>query len=273
MIVKYTGGGTQLFRITRDFRYEGTRDLALGPNEEIAAVSVDYVSEATATALSVHVFRPDGTPLWQDRYYDDRHQRLMGVAFDASGNVYLTTEHWACDSHVELVPETGSAATCERGFDSDPERSAILVNKYTPSGSLVWSRIFNKHRPGKDAGTAIAAFSENELYLVGTTANGVNGRARGSGRVSDALKRSGLEGLVALDNCAKLKLQFSPELFYSHSIVPGGLLVMSKTTRFTSGTLLTILFDTIARKSCGRRVQSAVMPSIEETARSATVLA
>lgn len=180
MIVRYTGSGTQLFRTTRNFGYEGTRDLALGPNEEIAATTLDSdVSEGTATAFSVHVFRPNGTPLWQDRFYDDRYQQLMGVAFDASGNVYFTAEHWACDNRVELNPEHGTGASCQSGSDSDPEYSAILVNKYTPSGSPVWSRVFNKHRPGTDAGTAIAAFSENELYLVGTTASGVNGQSEG----------------------------------------------------------------------------------------------
>lgn len=180
MIVKYTGGGTQLFRTTRNFGYEGTRDLALGPNEEIAATTLDSdVSEGTATAFSVHVFRPNGTPLWQDRFYDDRYQQLMGATFDASGNVYFTTEHWACSSRVTLAFQPGDGALCESGSDSDPERSAILVNKYTPSGTPVWSRVFNKNRPGMDAGTAIAAFSENELYLVGTTASGVNAQSAG----------------------------------------------------------------------------------------------
>lgn len=59
MIVKYTGGGAQIFRTTRNFGFEGTRDLALGPNEEIAATAVDSdVSEGTATAFSFHVLPP-----------------------------------------------------------------------------------------------------------------------------------------------------------------------------------------------------------------------
>ena len=57
---------------------------------------------------------------------------------------------------------------------------------------------------------------------------------------------------------------------HSHSIVAGGLLVMSYTTRFTSGTKLTIRFATVSRKSCGNLAQSAVMKSLEVTARNAT---
>jgi hypothetical protein len=43
-----------------------------------------------------------------------------------------------------------------------------------------------------------------------------------------------------------------PRTAHSHSIVPGGFDVTSYTTRLTSGTALTIRFDTVARNSCGR---------------------
>ena len=54
---------------------------------------------------------------------------------------------------------------------------------------------------------------------------------------------------------------------YSHSIVLGGLELMSYTTRFTPGTSLMIRFATCARKDCGNGAQSAVMPSTLVTAR------
>ena len=180
LIVKYTNSGAQIFRTTRNFGLQGTNDLALGPNEEIAATSTDNISEGTAGVYSIHVFRPDGERLWQEQYYDTV-PRNPYVTFDAAGNVYLTTEHWACDSGVEPAngPASGDGVTCENGSDTDPEFSAILVNKYTPSGALTWSRVINKNRSGVDVSTAIAAFSENELYLVGKTANSVNGRKEG----------------------------------------------------------------------------------------------
>jgi ethanolamine utilization protein EutQ len=61
------------------------------------------------------------------------------------------------------------------------------------------------------------------------------------------------------------------ELAYSHSIVPGGLEVMSYTTRFTPFTSFTIREEIVFNTSCGSATQSAVMPSSELTARIAHV--
>lgn len=57
---------------------------------------------------------------------------------------------------------------------------------------------------------------------------------------------------------------------YSNSIVPGGLLVQSYTTRFTPFTSFTILFVTFPRTSQGSCAASAVMKSLVVTALSAT---
>ena len=58
---------------------------------------------------------------------------------------------------------------------------------------------------------------------------------------------------------------------YSHSIVAGGLLVMSYTTRLTPFTSLTMRLEAAARTSSGIRAQSAVMKSVVDTARRAMV--
>ena len=57
---------------------------------------------------------------------------------------------------------------------------------------------------------------------------------------------------------------------YSHSIVAGGLDEMSYTTRLTPLTLFMMSLLTWARKSYGKWNQSAVMASVETTARRAT---
>src|SRR5574337_28345 len=57
---------------------------------------------------------------------------------------------------------------------------------------------------------------------------------------------------------------------HSHSIVPGGLLVTSYTTRLTPPTSLMMRVAARARKLISKRKKSAVMPSTEVTARSAT---
>src|SRR5579859_1150295 len=58
---------------------------------------------------------------------------------------------------------------------------------------------------------------------------------------------------------------------HSHSIVPGGLLVISKHTRLTPLTSLIMRFESVSRRSYGSFTQSAVMPSWESTARTAMV--
>src|SRR4051812_38309970 len=55
---------------------------------------------------------------------------------------------------------------------------------------------------------------------------------------------------------------------YSHSMVPGGLLVTSSTTRLTSATSLVIRVEILASTSYGNRVQSAVIASSLDTGRS-----
>src|SRR5689334_4035180 len=57
---------------------------------------------------------------------------------------------------------------------------------------------------------------------------------------------------------------------YSHSIVPGGLLVMSSTTRWTSRISLIMREAICSSRSYGSRAQSAVIASSDVTARIAT---
>src|SRR6266550_5945094 len=58
---------------------------------------------------------------------------------------------------------------------------------------------------------------------------------------------------------------------YSHSIVPGGLLVMSKTQRLTPFTSLMMRLASFSSRSYGSFTQSAVMPSCDSPARRAMV--
>src|SRR5207237_9237315 len=53
---------------------------------------------------------------------------------------------------------------------------------------------------------------------------------------------------------------------YSHSMVAGGFEVTSSTTRLTAGISLTMRLEIVSSRSYGRRAQSAVMASSEETA-------
>lgn len=57
---------------------------------------------------------------------------------------------------------------------------------------------------------------------------------------------------------------------HSHSIVAGGFVDTSYTTRFTPGTSLAMRLAARVRSEAGKRAQSAVMPSSLVTARRAT---
>jgi hypothetical protein len=54
-------------------------------------------------------------------------------------------------------------------------------------------------------------------------------------------------------------------------MVDGGFELMSKTTRLIPFTSFTMRDEIVASSSCGRRAQSAVMPSLLSTARIAIV--
>ena len=70
---------------------------------------------------------------------------------------------------------------------------------------------------------------------------------------------------------AGMQMKVDELRLYSHSIVAGGLEVMSYTTRLIPFTSLTIRVDTVFSTSYGSRTQSAVMPSVLWTARTAMV--
>src|SRR5664279_5895013 len=78
---------------------------------------------------------------------------------------------------------------------------------------------------------------------------------------------------VAIDYPSTLCGSTSHTGDHSHSIVPGGLLVTSYTTRLIPFTSFTMRLEIIFSTSCGRGTQSAVMPSSECTARMAQVSA
>ncbi len=73
--------------------------------------------------------------------------------------------------------------------------------------------------------------------------------------------RCGVEGFLSC----------SQSTAYSHSIVAGGLEVTSYTIRLTFSTSLTIRTEIFSSTSQGMRAQSAVMPSMDVTARIPTV--
>ena len=79
---------------------------------------------------------------------------------------------------------------------------------------------------------------------------------------------AGLAGMAGRDGGGGYHGPFGRKVFYSHSMVAGGLLVTSRTTRLTSGTSLVTRVEIRASTSAGSRAQSAVMASSLVTGRS-----
>src|SRR5215217_6883183 len=88
-------------------------------------------------------------------------------------------------------------------------------------------------------------------------------------REQDPDERAGQRPLPGLHRLRRARLDALAEA-HSHSIVPGGLLVMSSTTRLTSRISLIMREAICSSRSYGRRAQSAVIASSEVTARIAT---
>ena len=96
--------------------------------------------------------------------------------------------------------------------------------------------------------------------------------ARPGDAVADLLRRApGREGRRRLRQ-GRRGLHRGEQLgsAHSHSMVPGGLLVMSTATRLTSSTSLVIRVEMVSSTSYGSRAQSAVIASSEVTGRSTT---
>ncbi len=101
---------------------------------------------------------------------------------------------------------------------------------------------------GQDEGGARAELGENRgpRRNAGEAERGRGGNGRRGGKRGRSAEKS----------------------FYSHSMVAGGLLVTSRTTRFTSGTSLVTRVEIRASTSSGSRAQSAVIASSLVTGRS-----
>jgi len=84
------------------------------------------------------------------------------------------------------------------------------------------------------------------------------------------LKSTEVKKLIASTRAATLVVETNLLLrltFYSHSIVPGGLLVMSSVTLFTSRTSFVIRVEIFSSTSYGNLLQSAVIASSLDTGR------
>jgi len=101
-------------------------------------------AENRSSALLIK-FDDDGSPLWSREWRSGSDAYGRGVALDSSGSIYV--------------------AGYTRG--DGPETQSFLL-KYTPDGSLRWTRLFNE----SDAETGWAVTVDEGVYLCSTTGVG-----------------------------------------------------------------------------------------------------
>lgn len=94
--------------------------------------------------------------IWSRSYGGSQPDRLLDMAFDPAGNVYVT-------GYVQgLVVLNDDGDTLSQGAVGNHD---IILHKYSPQGELLWSRAWAAS--GSDEGRALSIDSEGNLYLTG----------------------------------------------------------------------------------------------------------
>ena len=136
---------------------------AAGGDDGATAIAVDTSGNVVVTGYSVGIgsdydyltvkYSPTGIPLWSKRFsspgsnVDEAH----GVAIDSQGNIYVS----------------GTAFYSGAGWD-------WLTVKYSPDGTLLWSRRYNGTGNGEDQFIGLVLDSSDNVYLTGSS-TGVGG--------------------------------------------------------------------------------------------------
>ena len=131
------------------------------------------------------------------------------------------------------------------------------------------------HGPAQEEGDGVEHGDDHARDDAAAVAEGIGLRAVAEGvglrAVAEGIGLPVVAGRRGIPRAGRLRRCPALRRFaYSHSMVPGGLLVMSSTTRLTSRISLIIREEIRSSRSYGSRAQSAVIASSEVTARTAT---
>lgn len=103
----------------------------------------------------VRVYDPHGDVLWAEQFGFTDHDEATGVAFDADDNVIVVGY---VRGNLGGVPSGESDA---------------FVRKYSPSGTVLWTRQFGT--AGFDTAQAVATDSDGNIFVVGDTTGNLAG--------------------------------------------------------------------------------------------------
>ena len=119
--------------------------------------TVDFGGGALVSAgiddIVVAKYSPTGAHLWSQRFGSTGSDVGNFVATDASGNVFLA------GTFNGTVDFGGGALVSAGGTD-------IIVAKYSPTGTHLWSQRFGS--TGNDAGNSVATDASGNVFLAGS---------------------------------------------------------------------------------------------------------
>jgi uncharacterized delta-60 repeat protein len=156
---KYSSGGIVQWTEVYDNSIPGGgmdfgRDVAVAPDGTVYIVG--YVESASdGMNIWIRQYAPDGTPGWTDTVdgADHDHDRAYGIAVGPNGRLYVI------------------GSTIVSG-----ENTNIWLRKYTPAGSVKWTKIKNGPVNGADTGWAVAVSPNGRsVYAAGSIDVGMPG--------------------------------------------------------------------------------------------------
>lgn len=146
VLIKYSGAGTALWTNRYNAPGESTDEatgLALGSEGQVFVTGSSYLREHGSSDYVTLAYSTAGVPLWTNRYDGLIHSNDVpkAIAVDADDNVFVTGSSF----------EGGGAF--------------ITTVKYSPQGTPLWIRQYNR-QPDDQAGATALAVAENGNVVV-----------------------------------------------------------------------------------------------------------
>jgi len=150
LVLKYDPAGTLLWARTPNGAgsgYDIARAAAAGPGGRIAIAGIVNYQMPGLGDWMVSVYDSDGTLLWRDVYDSpaSNEEAARGVVFDASGNVIAVG--------YEERPDVG-------------QPRQMLIRKYSPSGSVLWSQTSHGGAADDESGCGVAVDHDGNLVVA-----------------------------------------------------------------------------------------------------------
>lgn len=166
--------GTQFATIAQAVAADGSGNVYVGGHTEGSLPGFENAGGAPLGPVSnwndafLRKYGPDGSELWTRQFGHERHDEILGVAVDGSGDVYVT----------------GYTDSSFEGYANPGGRDAF-VRKYDAEGNVVWTRQFGSESAAggqpNDKGLDVAVDAGGSIYVAGSTTGVFEGEKSGGG--------------------------------------------------------------------------------------------